>query len=141
MFDLARISHRGGFFHEREAFLELLSTFPDAGLGAQGKRKEFRRRVAEEQRLLRLARDEFLAGRSVGEGSAKDRSYYLYLVGDIERRSGAFEAATIAFEQVVSNKTTAEEVGVLVQDIMRVLKVQDKKGVGHVMPPRGGGSK
>ena len=42
-----------------EAFLERLSTFPDAGLGAMEKRQEFRRRVAEEQRLLSLARREF----------------------------------------------------------------------------------
>ena len=56
MFDLARVAHRGGLPAERETFLELLSTFPDAGLGAVEKREEFRRRVAEEQRLLQLAR-------------------------------------------------------------------------------------
>jgi len=134
MFDLARISHRGGFFHERETFLELLSTFPDAGLGAMEKRTEFRSRVAEEQRFLHLARREFQAGRVRGEGSARDRSYYLYLLGDIDRRSGDFEAAAMALQSTAADKDTAEEVAVLARDILRVLEVQDKTGAGYKQP-------
>jgi hypothetical protein len=105
------------------------------------KRKEFRRRVAEEQRFLSLARKEFQAGRVRGEGSAKDRSYYLYLLGDIDRRSGAFEAGAMALQAVAADKDTAEEVAVLVRDILRVLEVQDKTGAGYKMPIESGGAK
>jgi len=141
MFDLSRICHRGGFLVERETFLELLATFPDAGLGAMEKRAEFRRRVVAEQRLLQLAKAEFQAGRSAGEGSPADQSYYLYLVGDIDRRAGEFEAAAVALQQVTHDKQTAEEVVVLAQDILRVLEVQDKALPGAVKRPVGGESK
>ncbi|MBJ92974.1 MAG: hypothetical protein CMP23_00715 [Rickettsiales bacterium] len=129
LFDLARISHRGGFFYERESFLKLLSTVPDAGLNAVEKRAEFRRRVALEQRLLQRAREQFERGVQAGQGSAADRSYYLYLVGDIDRRQGRFEAAQRAFAAVVKDSATAEEVRVLVEDIQAVLKVQERQQV------------
>jgi hypothetical protein len=141
MFDLARLSHRGGFFHERETFLELLSTFPDAGLGAMDKRAEFRRRVAEEERLLGLARKEFHAGQASSVGNPRDRSYYRYLVGDIDRRRGDFEAAAVALQEAAADKSSAEEVAALARDILRVLEVQDKSGSGYAKPSPNGDAK
>ena len=141
MFDLARLSHRGGFFHERETFLELLSTFPDAGMGAMKMRTEFRRRVAEEERLLALARVEFRAGRVSSEGSASDRSYYQYLIGDIDRRRGDFEAGALALQQAAADKATAEEVATLARDILRVLEVQDKSDAAYSKSTQNGDAK
>ncbi len=141
MFDLARLSHRGGFFHERETFLELLSTFPDAGLGAMEKRAEFRRRVAEEGRLLGLAREEFRAGLASNQGNAGDRSYYRYLTGDIDRRRGDFEAGSVALQEVAAHRSTAEEVATLARDILRVLEVQDKSGAAYAEPTQNGDTK
>jgi hypothetical protein len=141
MFDLARICQRGGFSAERETFLELLSTFSDAGLGAVEKREEFRRRVAHEQRLLQLAKGEFQAGLAAGEGTAEDQSYYLYLVGDIERRAGNFEAAEVALLRVEASKDAAAEVVAQASDILRVLAVQDRNEPGAEKPAGAGGSK
>jgi len=141
LFDLARISHRGGFVTQREAFLDLLSTFPDAGLGAMEKRDEFRRRVAQEQRLMQLARREFQAGLGSAEGSIAEQRYYLYLVGDIDRRAGDFEAAAQALQRVVDDARTADDVAALARDILQVLAVQEREGAGADSPAEAGGSK
>jgi len=141
MFDLARICQRGGFATERETFLELLSTFPDAGLGATEKREEFHRRVAHEQRLLQLAKSEFEAGLAAGEGTAEEQSYYLYLVGDIDRRAGNFEAAEVALKRVEASKDAAQEVQALAADVLRVLAVQDRNEPGAAKPAGAGESK
>jgi len=140
LFDLARISHRGGFVIEREAFLDLLSTFPDAGLGAMEKRDEFRRRVAGEQRLMQLARKEFQAGLTAAEGSIADQRYYLYLVGDIDRRAGDFEAAVGALKRVVDDARTADDVVALARDILHVMTVQKREQSGAGSPAEPGGS-
>jgi len=126
MFDLARLSHRGGFVVERDEFLLLLDTFEDAGLGAKEKRAEFFVRVDEENRLLGKARDRFRRGLQAREGSGEEQAYYRYLVGDLSRRLGDFDAARTALEGADLAPQASEEVRALAQDILRVIKVQKR---------------
>lgn len=125
-FDLARLCHRGGFGKERDAFLATIDTFEDAGLGAQGKRQEFFRRVTQESRLLAKAREAFLVGVVEGWGTAQERTFYRYLVGDISRRLGDFADADSHLEAVLLDKAASEEVRGHVRDIKAVLKVQGR---------------
>ena len=126
-FDLARLSHRGGFGSERDAFLAELDGFPDAGLGALGKRDEFRRLVLDEQVLLRAARERFEEGLQLGLGSSEDRSYRRYLVGDLSRRLGELDRAGQELKAVATDKGTSPEVLGVVRDILAVLELQGSK--------------
>ena len=126
-FDMARLCHRGGFVHERDSFLAAIDEFEDAGMGAQGKRDEFFRRVAEEAELLAQARGAFMVGLAEGHGTPEDRAYYRYLIGDISRRLGEFDEATTQIEGVLLDKAASEEVKGLAMDIKAVLAVQKRE--------------
>ena len=139
-FDLARLSHRGGFVHERDAFLAVVDDLPDGGLDADAKKLEFLRRVAEEGRLLAKARDAFTVGLKEGHGTKADRAYYRYLVGDISRRLGAFEDAETQLEAVALDPAASEEVRAHVQDIKAALKVQGRTSAAVRAPLSGGES-
>jgi len=125
-FDIARLCHRGGFVHERDAFLAYLDQFEDAGLGAQDKRSEFYRRVAEESRLLAKARDAFTVGLNEGRGTPAERAYYRYLLGEISRRLGDFAEAETQIEAATLDKAADEQVKGHLRDIKAVLKVQGR---------------
>ncbi|HCP45113.1 MAG TPA: hypothetical protein DIU15_03675 [Deltaproteobacteria bacterium] len=123
-FDLARLSHRGGFGWERDALLAQLESFPDAGLGAFSKREEFRRLVRREHELLRAARSRFEEGLGMGLGSSEDRSYRRYLVGELSRRLGELERAGDELRAVANDTETSAEVLGVVRDILAVLQLQ-----------------
>lgn len=137
-FDLARLSHRGGFVHERDSFLEVVVDLPDIGLDAQEKRMEFLRRVAEEGRLLAMAREAFTLGLQQGLGTKTDQAYYRYLIGDLSRRLGDFEDAEMQLEAVAMDSAASEEVQAHVQDIKAALKVQ-RRSRADVQAPSGTG--
>ena len=126
-FDMARLCHRGGFLKERDAFLSAIDAFPDAGLGAQEKRSEFYRRVTEESRLLAKARGAFTVGLAEGQGTAEERAYYRYLVGDISRRLGDFADAETHIDAALLDKAAGEQVKGHLRDIKAVLKVQGRE--------------
>jgi hypothetical protein len=124
-FDMARLCHRAGLVHERDAFLAAVDGWPDE-VGGLVKRDEFHRRVAEENRLLAKARDAFRAGVQAGDGEPIDRAYYRYLIGELSRRLGDFETAETQLESVALDAAAAEEVKAYVTDIQAVLKVQGR---------------
>ncbi len=124
LFDMARLSHRGGFVHERSDFMSLVGSVPDAGLGAAAKRAEFARRVAAEDRLLTKARDAFRAGLDKPDGHPEDRARIRFLVGEITRRLGDFDEARTTLEGVELDAVAGEETRALARDVLAVLKVQ-----------------
>ena len=124
IFDLARISHRGGFGVERDQFLGLLDTFDDAGIGGIEKRAEFVERVSEEHRLLEKARERFRRGIEKLEGTAEQRVYYQFLSGDLSRRLGDFDAARKALEAAELAASSSEKVRSYAKDVLKVIKVQ-----------------
>jgi len=126
MFDLARLSHRGGFVGERDEFLMLLDTFEDAGIGGPEKRAAFFRRVGEENRLLGKARERFRKGIAAGEGSGEEQAFYRFLAGDLARRLGDFDAARTDLEAVDLSPQASEEVRLRARDVLEVIKVQKR---------------
>ena len=133
-FDMARLCHRGGFGYERDEMLRLSSQIPDAGLNADAKRDEFSRRVARERVLLEKARDAFQAGLEKSKGSGDNLVHYRYLVGDLERRLGNFDAARTALEAAELDASAAEQTKSLARDALAVLKVQAKTPVVGTKP-------
>jgi len=126
LFDMARLCHRGGFVLERDAFLKLIDSFEDAGLGAQEKRQEFYLRVAEESRLLSKAREAFMLGLKERRGTPDDQAYYRYLVGELSRRLGDYGEADSQLEAVRLGSAGGEEVQAYVMDVQAVLKMQGR---------------
>ncbi|MEE2829869.1 MAG: hypothetical protein VX498_11830 [Myxococcota bacterium] len=126
LFDMARLSHRGGFVHERSHFLASLDDFEDAGLGARTKRTEFLRLVQEENRLLAQAREAYLEGASRPEVGAEERVYYRYLAADLARRLGDIETAERELAPLALDKAASVEVKGLIADVRAVLRVQAK---------------
>ncbi len=124
LFDLARLSHRGGLPLERDAFLATLDTFPDAGVGGPEKRAEFLRRVARENELLKKARQWFHRGLESRSGTPQDRAYYRFLVGDLARRLGEWDEARTQLESVRLDKGATEAVRIQAEDVFNVLSVQ-----------------
>jgi hypothetical protein len=124
IFDLARLSHRGGFWVERDDFLALLDTFEDAGIGGKEKRRQLLGRVGEENRLLSKARDRFRQGLNIQEGTPEERAYYRYLVGDLSRRLGDFDEARTELEASDLAAATPEEVRAYAKDVLQVIKLQ-----------------
>ena len=124
LFDMARLSHRGGFVHERTDFMQLLDTVPDAGLGATEKRVEFHRRVAEEGRLLRKARAAFQASLDNEGGHPEDRAAVRFLIGESSRRLGELDVARTTLEAVELDPAADEQTRALAKDVLAVLKVQ-----------------
>jgi hypothetical protein len=124
LFDMARLSHRGGFVNERTDFMSIVATVPDAGMGAEGKRAEFGRRVAAEDRLLVKARDAFRAGLETPGGHPEDRAWIRFLVGEISRRLGDLEGARTTLEGVELDSTANEQTRAMAKDVLSVLKVQ-----------------
>lgn len=126
MFDLARLSHRGGFVVERDEFMRMLDTFEDAGLGAKEKRVAFFLRVDEENRLLFKARERFQKGLEAKQGTPEEHAYYRYLVGDLSRRLGEFDEARTNLEAAELSAGSGEEVKALAKDVLQVIKVQER---------------
>lgn len=124
LFDMARLSHRGGFVNERADFMVLVATVPDAGLGAADKRMEFARRVGEENRLMTKARDAFRAGLDKPGGHPEDRAWIRFLVGEIARRLGDLDEARTTLEGVELDAVASEETRAMAKDVLSVLKVQ-----------------
>jgi hypothetical protein len=126
MFDLARLAQRGGFPIERDGFLRALDEFPDAGLGASAKREEFTKRVAEEERLLKLARARFEEAVRGGAGTPAERAGLRFLVAEISRRIGDFQQAETWLAAVVEDRAADEETRSSVTDVKNVLAVQGR---------------
>ncbi len=124
LFDMARLSHRGGFVNERTDFMSIVATVPDAGLGAEAKRAEFARRVAAEDRLLTKARTAFRAGLEQPGGHPEDRAWIRFLVGEITRRLGDLDGARMTLEGVELDSTANEQTRAMAKDVLSVLKVQ-----------------
>jgi hypothetical protein len=124
LFDMARLSHRGGFGVERDDFLQLLDTFDDAGLGAMEKRTEFLRRVAQEERLLAKARERFRRGLAAGEGTGEEQAHFRFLIGDMSRRLGDFDSARTDLEAADLSTATSDETRAFARDVLKVIKVQ-----------------
>ena len=124
LFDMARLAHRGGFVHERDYLLSMLDHLEDAGLGALDKRTEFFRRVSEEKKLLRKARERFLKGVSLGQRSGSERQLFRVLAADLARRMGDFTAASSELDSLTMDKGIPPEVKGLITDLTSVMKVQ-----------------
>lgn len=136
LFDLARLSHRGGLVLERDAFLATLDTFPDAGVGGVEKRAEFLRRVARENALLDRARQWFHRGLEAHAEGPQDRAYYRFVVGDLARRLGDWDEARTQLEAVKLDQAASEAVRVQAEDVANVLVVQ---ATAQVTAPLGEG--
>ncbi len=124
LFDLARLAHRGGFPHERDDFLQKLDSFPDAGIGAQEKRTEFRRRVTHERALLNQARANYRRGLEAREGDASDRAVARLMVADISRRLGEMDVARDEAEAVRMDTAAPPEVVMQAEDVLQAVKTQ-----------------
>ena len=123
-FDMARLTHRGGFVHERDDMLALSARIPEVGMNAGEKRTEFARRVGEERRLLEKARGAFASGLEAQLGDRELRSGYRFLVGDLSRRLGEFDRARTELEAVELDASSGEQTRSLARDVLAVLKVQ-----------------
>ena len=130
LFDMARLAHRGGFLHERDDFLNKLDTFEDAGLGAQGKRAEFHRRVARENELLRNARRWYRAGLEARTGDPADRAVARLMVADLSRRLGELDEARTQAEGVRLDQAAPPEVVMQAEDVLQALKAQAPVAIG-----------
>jgi len=126
LFDMARLSHRGGFSVERDDFLSLLDTYTPTE-GALGKRTEFLLRVAREEELLARARASYQEGLTTGQGTPEQQSHYRYLVGDLSRRLGQYDEAKTQLEAVSLDARADAETKALVTDILAVLRVQSRE--------------
>ena len=95
-FNLARVAHRNARFSEREAYLQQFLNDPsledyekDAGI-------EFQQLTTEiEPRLLKLARSEYMNHIQ----QAPNDGQTLYILGDVNRRLGAYKEARVYFEK------------------------------------------
>ena len=131
-FDMARLAHRGGFVHERDDMLELVALIPDAGVGADAKRVEFARRVADENRLLGRAREAFAAALLHGQLSAAESATARYLLGDLARRLGEFDRARELLDGVALDARADDATKARARDVLAVLKVQSR---ARTVPP------
>jgi hypothetical protein len=127
LFDLARLAHRGGFVHERDDFLNKLDSFPDAGLGAQEKREEFRRRVIQENAMLTQALRLYREGLQARGADPADGAVARLMVADLSRRLGDFAEARDQAESVRLDPAAPPEVVVQAQDVLQALKTQAQK--------------
>lgn len=124
LFDLARVAHRGGLPVERGDFLTLLARMEAPPPQTRERHAAFLARVAEEDRLLLLARQQFEQGLTRGDGTPQERAWFRYLVGDLSRRLGDWSTATTQLEAVSLDRAAAPEVKKAVDDILRVLRLQ-----------------
>ncbi len=138
LFDMARLAHRGGFIHERDALLAQLDNFEDAGLGALAKRAQFGVRVEAENRLLRKARERYLQGIGARSRGAGDRAIYRFLAAELARRVGDFETAEAELGALDLDNSVPKDVKGLVRDVRSVLKVQARSATEAVSTTEGG---
>ena len=138
LFDMARLSHRGGLIHERDALLAQLDNFEDAGLGAVAKRAQFGVRVEAENRLLRKARERYLQGVEARSRGAEDRALYRFLAAELARRVGDFETAEAELGALALDNSIPKDVKGLVADVRSVLKVQARSVTEAVSTTEGG---
>ena len=137
LFDMARLAHRGGFVHERDALLAQLDNFEDAGMGAQAKRTEFFLRVREEERLLRRARERYLEGLEQKERRGSERVMYRFLAAELARRVGDLDVAERELSALALDKAIPKDVKGLVSDVASVLKVQARSAERAVTKLKG----
>jgi hypothetical protein len=138
LFDMARLAHRGGFIHERDALLAQLDNFEDAGLGAVAKRAQFGVRVEAENRLLRKARERYLHALEARARVPKDRVFYRFLAAELARRVGDFETAEAELGALDLDNSVPKDVKGLVGDVRSVLKVQARSVTEAVSATKGG---
>lgn len=138
LFDMARLAHRGGFIHERDALLAQLDNFEDAGLGALAKRAQFGVRVEAENRLLRKARERYLKGLEARSRDTEDRVFYRFLAAELARRVGDFETAEAELGALALDKGVPKDVKGLIGDVRSVLKVQARSATEAVAATQGG---
>jgi len=137
LFDMARLAHRGGFVHERDALLAQLDNFEDAGIGGKEKRSEFLLRVREEERLLRRARERYLEGVRQNERRGSERAHYRFLAAEMARRVGDLDTADVELAELALDNAVPKDVKGLVSDVRSVLKVQARSGEAAVSKLKG----
>jgi len=137
LFDMARLAHRGGFIHERDALLGQLDNFEDAGIGGPQKRTEFQLRVRAEQRLLRRARDRYLKGVERKERGREEQAFYRFLAAELARRLGEFDVAEQELAALDLDKSVAKDVKGLISDVRSVLKVQARSAEAAIAKLQG----